>query len=133
MSEPIDLSKLGLSVYDLGIPVQPSWLLKPGQFVVVPPSLGGYGPPTIVAHPLAIVWLTYEKDGPEMVAAKAQEWIAKRIDDMADAALRRIDAMFRPKIIGVFADGPLQGRFAYEDYNGKEKILTRGDFELAHG
>lgn len=133
MSTPIRLSDYGLSVFDLGIPVDASWLLKPGEIVVIKSdtlSFGG-GAPRIVAHPLGIVWLTHEHEGPEVVAQKSQEWIAKRIENMAVAAIRRIENMYREPIIGIIAEGPMAGLFARQGYDGK--VLTQGDFEVAHG
>lgn len=144
VTNPIRLADYGLNVFDTGIPVTESWLLKPGEAVVIKPgALSLYSRAEIVAHPLAIVWMTYERDGADVVAQKSQEWIAQRIEDMAEAALRRIEAptrternweqidQMRAKPIGIIADGPMAGLLAYHGYSGR--VHTRGHYVLVHG
>jgi hypothetical protein len=120
----------------LGIPVQLSELTEPGKIITVPhthPVTGDViegSVACIVMHPLDWNRVTHDGD-PHGALDGALEYFLKKIDQQADAAVKRIDAMFRPQPIGIIADGPMTGLLAYYGYGGK--VHTRGHYVLAHG
>lgn len=98
-NKPIILKDLGLTLQDLGFEVH----IDVGGTVGKPifwNNADGTNRMILFLHPIDFYWTEYGDVDPAMAHTLVMDWLDKRLDDMAEQAINRINTMYVDPEVG---------------------------------